>query len=166
MGTAFVVPCAFPRRIIMKNKTPFRERVWKFMQGRNGVDALYNFQIITCLILMIIGLFLKGIPGLIFNALYIIMITWALFRYFSKNLYKRRKENDDFLRLVKRIGAFFRLQRDRIRDRKTHVYRKCNACKSVLRLPKKPGKHTVCCPRCSHRFEVYIAGFAEKGDKK
>ena len=150
----------------MKNRTPFRERVWKFMQGRNGVDALYNFQIITCLVVIIIGLFFKGIPGLILNVLYIAMISWALFRYFSKNLYKRRKENADFLRFIKNFKGFFRLQRDRIRDRKTHVYRRCKACKSVIRLPKKPGKHTVCCPCCSNRFEVYIAGFAEKEDKK
>ena len=149
----------------MKNKTPFRERVWRFMQGRNGVDVLYNCQIITSLVILIIGLFFKGVAGLILNALYIIMISWALFRYFSKNLYKRRKENDDFLRFIKGIAAFFRLQRDRIRDRKTHVYRRCKACKSVLRLPKKPGEHTVCCPRCSNRFKVYIAGFADKKDK-
>lgn len=149
----------------MKGKKPFRERVWEFMQSRNGADELYNCQIVISLILVIIGIFLRGIPGIVCSALYIIMITWAIFRCFSKNLYKRRKENNDFLRIIKSIGAFFRLQRDRFRDRKTHVYRKCKSCKSVLRLPKKPGKHTVCCPRCSQRFDVYIAGFAEK-DKK
>ena len=150
----------------MKNKTPFRERVWQFMQGRNGVDALYNFLLIVCLFLIIIALFLQGIPKLIVNVAYIALISWALFRYLSKNLYKRSKENADFLRFTKNFAGFFRLQRDRIRDRKTHVYRRCKNCKNVLRLPKKPGKHTVCCPCCSHRFEVYIAGFAEKNDKK
>ena len=150
----------------MKNKTPLRERVWQFMQGRNGVDALYNFLLIVCLFLIIFALFLQGIPKLIVNVAYIALISWALFRYLSKNLYKRRKENADFLRFVKKITGFIRLQRDRIRDRKTHVYRRCKNCKNVLRLPKKAGKHKVCCPCCSHRFEVYIAGFAEKNDKK
>ena len=150
----------------MKNKTPFSERVWKFMQGRNGVDALYNCQILLSLILVIVSFFLRGIPNLIFSVLYFCILGWALFRYYSKNLYKRRKENADFLRFIKNVKGFFRLQRDRIRDRKTHVYRRCKACKSVIRLPKKSGKHTVCCPCCSNRFEVYIAGFAEKEDKK
>lgn len=150
----------------MKNKTPFRERVWLFMQGRNGVDALYNFQIILCLILIIVNFFLKGVASFIVSVLYFALISWALFRYMSKNLYKRRKENADFLRFVKGFTGFFRLQRDRFRDRKTHVYRRCKKCKNVLRLPKKPGKHRVCCPCCSHRFEVYIAGSAEKEDKK
>ena len=121
----------------MKNKTPLRERVWQFMQGRNGVDALYNFLLIVCLFLIIFALFLQGIPKLIVNVAYIALISWALFRYLSKNLYKRRKENADFLRLVKKFTGFFRLQRDRIRDRKTHVYRRCKNCKNVLRLPKR-----------------------------
>lgn len=148
----------------MKNKTPFRERLWQFMQGRNGVDALYNFLILSSVALLFIGLFLKGIPGLIVNAAEIALIAWALFRYLSKNLYKRRKENADFLRFWRKITAFFRLQRDRVRDRRTHVYRRCPKCKNVLRLPKKAGKHNVCCPCCSHRFSVYIAGFAKKKD--
>ena len=149
----------------MKNRTPFRERVWQFMQGRNGVDALYNFLILSSVVLLFVGFFLKGIPGLIVNAVEIALIAWALFRYLSKNLYKRRKENADFLRFIKKIAGFFRLQRDRVRDRKTHAYRRCPKCKNVLRLPKKPGKHNVCCPCCSHRFCVYIAGIAKKKDK-
>lgn len=150
----------------MKNRTPLRERIWQFMQGRNGVDALYNFLLLISVVLIFIGFFLKGIADLIFSLLYITIISYALFRYFSKNLYKRRKENADFLRFVKNFKGFFRLQRDRIRDRKTHVYRRCKKCKSVIRLPKKPGQHKVCCPCCSHRFDVYIMGFAEKNSKK
>ena len=107
----------------MKNKTPFRERVWQFMQGRNGVDALYNFLIISSVILLFVGFFLQGIPRLIVNAAEIALIVWALFRYLSKNLYKRRKENADFLRFVKKLTGFFRLQRDRIRDSEGSRYR-------------------------------------------
>ena len=149
----------------MKNKAPFRERVWRFMQGRNGVDALYNFLIIVCFVLIIVSFFLTGIPKLTVNAFYLALISWAFYRYLSKNLYKRRKENADFIRLAKKIAAFFRLQRDRVRDCKTHVYRRCPNCKNVLRLPQKAGKHKVCCPCCSNRFEVYIAGIAKKNDK-
>lgn len=150
----------------MKNRTPLRERVWQFMQGRNGPDALYSFLMIVCVVLIVIGMFLRGIAELIVSFAYLSVMFYAIFRLFSKNLYKRRKENDDFLRFVKNFKGFFRLQRDRIRDRKTHVYRRCKKCKSVLRLPKKAGQHKVCCPCCSHRFDVYIAGFAEKEDKK
>ena len=138
----------------MKNRTPFRERVWKFMQGRNGPDAYYSFLMIVCIVLIVVGMFLRGIAELIVSFLYLSVMFYAIFRLFSKNLYKRRKENADFLRFVKNFKGFFRLQRDRFRDRKTHVYRKCPSCKAVLRLPKAKGKHFVVCPRCKHRFSV------------
>ena len=150
----------------MKNRTPFRERMWQFMQGRNGIDALYNFLIIVCLVLLLVNLFLTGIAKLAVTVIYAAVFSLAIFRYLSKNLYKRRKENADFLRFIKNFKGFFRLQRDRIRDRKTHVYRRCKKCKNVLRLPKKAGQHKVCCPCCSHRFEVYIIGLASKNNKK
>ena len=150
----------------MRNKTPLRERMWQFMQGRNGIDALYNFLIIVCLVLLLVNLFLTGIAKLAITIIYTAVFSLAIFRYLSKNLYKRRKENADFLRFIKDFKGFFRLQRDRIRDRKTHVYRRCKNCKNVLRLPKKAGQHKVCCPCCSHRFEVYIIGFATKNNKK
>lgn len=150
----------------MRNKTPLRERMWQFMQGRNGIDALYNFLIIVCLVLLLVNLFLTGIAKLAITIIYTAVFSLAIFRYLSKNLYKRRKENADFLRFIKNFKGFFRLQRDRIRDRKTHVYRRCKNCKNVLRLPKKAGQHKVCCPCCSHRFEVYIIGFATKNNKK
>ncbi|MGM9641786.1 MAG: hypothetical protein ACI3XI_01120 [Eubacteriales bacterium] len=148
----------------MKNKTPFREKIWAFMQGRNGVDELYNFSVLVSFVLLIASLFLGGVAKLIISAIYLTLIIWSFWRCFSKNLYKRRKENADFLRMTKKFTAFFRLQRDRFRDRKTHVYRRCKNCKAVLRLPKKPGEHSVCCPQCSHRFKVYIAGMAKKND--
>ena len=150
----------------MKNRTPLRERIWQFMQGRNGIDALYNFLIIICLVLLLVNLFLTGIAKLAVTIIYAAFFSLAIFRYLSKNLYKRRKENADFLRFIKNFKGFFRLQRDRIRERKTHVYRRCKNCKNVLRLPKKAGQHKVCCPCCSHRFEVYIIGFATKNNKK
>ena len=33
---------------------------------------------------------------------------------------------------------------------------KCEHCRAVLRLPKKPGKHTVRCPQCNKTFSVKI----------
>ena len=44
----------------------------------------------------------------------------------------------------------------RIRDRKTHVYRSCPVCKSVLRLPRTSGEHGVNCPACHGHFMVRI----------
>ena len=78
------------------------------------------------------------------------------FRCFSKNIYARRRENEFFKNIFKKIKNFFVLQKNRIRDIKGYRYRKCPHCKAMLRLPKRRGRHTVICPRCKKRFEVKI----------
>ena len=82
--------------------------------------------------------------------------AWSLFRMFSRKIYKRRAENEKFLKIWNPIKNKFRLMKNKRRDRKTHVYKKCPKCKAVLRLPKQKGKHTVRCPKCSERFDVKI----------
>ena len=75
------------------------------------------------------------------------IFIWSFYRTMSRNIYKRRKENERFC-------GFFKLRKNKFRDRKTHVYRKCPKCKAVLRLPKAKGKHFVNCPRCKNRFQT------------
>ena len=130
-----------------------RESFSRFMIGRYGVDQFYNFLFATYLVLLVINLFL-GSPllALIGTAI----VVYMLFRAFSRNIYKRQQENMWYLKVSKKPKDFISLTRNRIRDRKTHVYRTCPACKSNLRLPKQKGKHTAVCPRCARRFEVNI----------
>ena len=122
------------------------------MYGRYGSDTLskvmlwvYVGWIMLC---TIISLFVDSIW---FSVFYYVssgaMMIWMFFRMFSRNIAARRRENDRFC-------GFFKLCKNKYRDRKTHVYRKCPACDAVLRLPKAKGKHFVVCPRCKKRFEV------------
>ena len=74
-------------------------------------------------------------------------VICIFFRTMSRNIAKRRAENQKFCN-------FFKLRKNKFRDRKTHVYRKCPSCKAVLRLPKAKGKHTVSCPKCKNKFSV------------
>ena len=46
------------------------------------------------------------------------------------------------------IKGFFVLRKNKFRDRKTHVYRKCPHCKAQIRLPKVKGEHKCACPKC------------------
>ncbi len=133
--------------------TRLRERFYVFMQGRYGIDQFYNFLLITYTIILVLNLFIGSIfLSLIDMALFVYMF----FRVFSKNIYKRQKENRKYLELSKKPKSFFAMTKNRIRDRKTHVYKTCPACKSTLRLPKIKGKHTAVCPRCAKRFDVNI----------
>ena len=130
-----------------------RERLYRFMIGRYGTDSLNNFLFAIYIILFLINLF---VPTLIVALLETVLVVWMFFRLLSRNIYKRRMENEKFLKMMKKPRAFFALQKNKHRDRKTHVYKTCPACKSTLRLPRQKGKHTAVCPKCARRFEVKI----------
>ena len=125
----------------------------RFMYGRNGNDKLCFLLMWTYLGLWLLSivftLLMLEIPQIVVSVLQFIVLFYWIFRVFSRNVMKRRRECDRFF-------GFFRNKRNRVRDRKTHVYRKCPRCRAMLRLPKKKGKHTVCCPACRERFPVKI----------
>ena len=136
----------------------FKTKLQRFMYGRYGGDKLNNVLLgvyiflilayyITSILLPVEALTARFFLDLAYYLLTASLIFLIFFRIFSRNVVKRRRENDRFF-------GFFRLRRSKFRDRKTHVYRKCPTCRAVLRLPKAKGKHTVVCPRCKNRFEV------------
>lgn len=129
-----------------------KNKLYKFMYGRYGTDILSKvmlwFYLGWIILFTVIFIFVDSIwLSLFYYLSTTAMIFWIFFRMFSRNIAARRRENDRFC-------GFFKLRRNRFRDRKTHVYRKCHACGAVLRLPKAKGKHYVVCPRCKKRFEV------------
>jgi uncharacterized C2H2 Zn-finger protein len=130
---------------------PFRQRIYRFMYGRNGTDKLGTAVLLAALLFMILETLTKWWW---LSILALSLLIYSNFRVFSKNLAKRRAENAAFCSLWNKIKNSFTLQKNKWRDRKTHIYYKCPQCKSVLRLPRKKGHHTVNCPRCHHRFEM------------
>jgi hypothetical protein len=122
------------RQRIHRPRRPFRERLYSFMIGRNGTDALSLALLVLYLIVCVINLFLRSY--IVYTLAYAIII-YSLFRIFSRNLPARRKENAWYLRVKGKIVGFFKLQKNKWRDRKTHAYRKCPVCKSVLCLPRQ-----------------------------
>ena len=131
----------------------FRERIARFMAGRNGPDALGNFTLWFCVALVIINLFFELI---VISVIETALLIWSIFRIMSRNIYKRRRENEIFLKAKGKIKAPFVMMKNKWRDRKTHVYKKCPQCKSNLRLPKVKGEHSARCPRCGCLFDVKI----------
>ena len=136
------------------NRRPsFRERVASFMAGRYGIDRLYYFLLAICFVLIVINLFVSSyVIHIIETALFV----YAFYRVLSRNIYKRQQENEKFIKLIEKPKSIFNLQKCKVRDRKTHVYKKCPSCKNNLRLPRQKGEHTVVCPCCKHRFDVKI----------
>ena len=121
-----------------------------FMYGRYGNDALTKFLLVLGLILMIISWFPR-LGWVYFLAAAV--LVWSLVRSFSRKIDRRRRELDCYLRFQKPIVNFFKLSRNKWRDRKTHVYFKCKKCKAVLRVPRGKGSIIVTCPKCGERIE-------------
>lgn len=121
------------------------------IMGRNGIDDLLKFQFYFLIILVILDIFLDSyIVGLL---QLITMITIG-FRFMSKNLYKRVKENQIYNNIRYGLISPFRNIIRRIKDRK-HLYKKCS-CGTTIKtpLPKKCGiKHTTC-PNCGKRNRI------------
>lgn len=125
----------------------FRERVAAFFIGRNGPDALAKtFMWISLLPLP----FVWFLPNpWVSAALYLVsvgLMGYAFFRIFSRNLWKRQKENLAFVR-------FWQFRKTRFAQRKTHCFFRCPRCKAWLRVPKHRGRIVVTCRPCGHRFE-------------
>lgn len=128
-----------------------REKLARFMWGRNGVDLLTLALIWSAVVLSVVNIFIRSFT---INVIETAVFLYCIFRILSRNTYKRRSENMKFLALCGRLKGFFKLQKNKYRDRKTHIYRMCPECKANLRLPRAKGTHIVKCPRCSNRFEV------------
>lgn len=130
----------------------FTNKVAGFFYGRYGSDTLNKVLMAIYFVWMIsftiVDIFVDSIViSIVGWCITILLFSIVFSRMMSKNISKRRRENEKFC-------GFFKLRRNKFRDRKTHVYRKCKACKTVLRLPKVKGKHFVVCPKCKNRFQV------------
>lgn len=134
-----------------------RRKIAQFMWGRYGArgfdklgTALFTVGFVSCFV----GLFFRGTVSRILFGVQAVCYIYLILRLLSKNIPARQKENAAFCNFFKKVKNFFRLQKDRVKDRKTSVYKKCPKCSAVLKLPAIKGKHTVKCPRCGERFTV------------
>ena len=133
----------------------FKNKLTQFMYGRYGTDQLYNALIVAYFILIVVNAFISSAIISIFMAA---VLIWIIFRTLSRNIYKRRMENEKFMKIWKPARAKGSLEIRKIKEIKTHRFRKCPHCKKVLRLPRTRGKHTVKCPCCNKEFEMRILG--------
>lgn len=131
----------------------FRDRLMIFFSGRNGADQLCQTVMWAGLILTVSNLFLNSS---VVALLVLLMLVYSTFRMLSRNVWKRQRENMAFLKVVNSVGKWIKLQKNKWKDRKTHVYRRCPQCKNTLRLPRIKGEHRVCCPCCRNRFGINV----------
>ena len=117
----------------------------RFFNERNGADALSCFLIGVAFFLVILFLIAQWNY---LTLIALIPIGFAIFRILSKNLERREKENEAFVRFFRTLSGRCRLTRDRFRDRKTHVYFRCGCCEKWIRVERGQGEVEVTCPGC------------------
>ena len=130
----------------------FRYKLMQFMSGRYGVDSLFYVLFAAAAILSIVNCFVRS---LVLHFVVYAIIIYAFFRIMSRNIEARRKENQTLNILSVKLKEKQNIRRRRKADY-THVYKKCPNCHAVLRLPRRKGKHSTVCPKCSKRFTVRV----------
>ena len=128
----------------------------RFMYGRNGFDPLNRFLFWVVLILDITSIFLArgesplgGILSLVVTAAWLLL----LFRTFSRNLPKRREENQKFVGWWWKVKNKTAGAKARHADR-DHKYFACKSCGAICRVPVGKGKIVITCPKCRAQIQA------------
>lgn len=126
-----------------------KEKFYRFMQGRYGIDQLNSFLMIVCVICFIVNMFIGSIV-----LTFIAYVTWlfVIFRMFSKNIYARNRENDKYLNFFSPLSRWLKLKLMSKQD-PSNKYFSCPKCKQMVRVPKGHGTVVVTCPNCQNKFE-------------
>lgn len=135
----------------------FRCAVARFMYGRNGMDQMNRTLLWAYLALCILRALLVIVTrsivlSRIFDLLITVMAVYLLFRMFSKNLPKRREENQKFMSWVWKTRNSAAGAEARRAD-KEHKYFTCK-CGAVCRVPVGKGKIVITCPKCGAKIEA------------
>lgn len=135
-----------------------------FLQGRYGVDFL---SLLLILLSSILNIFY------ITRFFALIILIFAIYRAFSKKIYKRKEEYNVFFtytnKFLKKFGKslpynlpvydlnnlsiYSETLKKRVIEFKNYKVTRCPNCNQKLRLPRKKGKIIVTCKKCGNKFD-------------
>ena len=130
-----------------------REKMARFMAGRYGGDQLNRFIAIAGCLLFVAGMIVRGQISLALYAVAMAGLVWTYFRMFSRSIYKRRAENEKYLKIRYRLTSGFRLKKERWSQRRDYKSFTCPACHTTLRVPKGKGRINIVCRKCGNSFQ-------------
>ena len=128
----------------------FRNALYRFMYGRNGVDALSWALVVLEVVLSLLSSFMhvRGVSQVLYLVSTALMFV-VLLRIFSRNLARRQAENAKFLTWWTPKANAIRGARARRAD-KAHKYVRCS-CGAYCRVPRGVGKIELTCPKCGRK---------------
>ena len=127
----------------------FREKLMRFMQGRNGFDQFSQFLNMVVLVIFVLSLFIKWAPLYYMG---IAVLIYMYFRVFSKNIPKRYAENQKFCNMRYDFSIKKNKMKKEWEQRKIYRFYRCPMCKQKVRVPKGRGKICITCPKCREEF--------------
>ena len=129
-----------------------KDRIARFMIGRNGNDQLNLFLLVSSVVLLIVGSFTGGIIRSILRLAAFVFLAFTYYRMLSKDVYKRREENGKYLQIRYRVFAKLKALKERWVQRKDYKFFQCPSCHAVLRVPRGRGKIKIVCRKCGNTF--------------
>ena len=129
----------------------------RFMYGRNGTDQL-NWAILVVYLVMwvlrtVVSVLDIALAAAVIDLLMLALAVALLWRTFSRNLSKRRAENQKFVNWWYPIKGRFAAAKARRAD-KDHKYFTCKNCKTICRVPVGKGKIVITCPKCGAQIQA------------
>lgn len=129
-----------------------KDRIARFMIGRNGNDQLNLFLLVSSVVLLIVGSFTGGIIRSVLRLAAFVFLAFTYYRMLSKDVYKRREENGKYLQIRYRVFAKLKALKERWVQRKDYKFFQCPSCHAVLRVPRGRGKIKIVCRKCGNTF--------------
>lgn len=131
-----------------------KDKFFKFMEGRYGVDSFAQFTMVVALICIVVSIFFPGrsVVGSVLNTLGIVAIIYTYFRMLSRNIQKRYAENEKYRSLMSGIRQRLNREKNMMRQRKTHHIYSCPSCGQKIRIPRGKGRIEIDCPKCHTKF--------------
>ena len=122
----------------------------QFMYGRYGSDQLNMAILVLAVLVSLINSILTmalgnsevygGIIAPVLSLCVCGLLAYSFFRMFSRNIYKRQRENKKFTQLWMRL-----------KDRHNRYFH-CPNCRQTVRVPRGRGKICIRCPKCGEKF--------------
>lgn len=130
----------------------------RFMYGRNGMDQLNRtlfWVYVACFIVQVIltALLRNDVLSVIFDILLWLLLLLIFFRMFSKNLSRRREENQRWVNWWWKVKSRQAGAKARHAD-KDHKYFTCKTCGAICRVPAGKGKIIITCPKCGAQIQA------------
>lgn len=156
-----------------KKKGAGNQTVTEFMVGRYGYDQFSRFLIILAMVLLVATVLMQTAfidmwaQSKYMYIVAILVLAFGYYRMASKNIKKRKKENEAYLKFMSNFSKKARAQLDREeRNRKyatfeafqelgedgVTVYRcyRCRNCGEELRFEEGQGVMKIQCPNCDN----------------